>query len=108
MLPYLTKSPDLSDLPLDPAQIPCSRPALKLRARLRWDRKHVEPELGNLFIYYRNSCSLSDGRKTCSELVAKYDEIGRRLAKMWSIDCEIPGRKFNHYSYAANRNLEVI
>ncbi|MEG4970458.1 hypothetical protein QUB11_27990 [Microcoleus sp. B6-A1] len=82
----------------------------RLTAKLRWERKHIEPELGELFCYYDHKCYIFLTPPCDEEYVGEgygfyrndrteqYEEIGRRLAKMWSIDQETEERKVNHYS----------
>lgn len=83
---------------------------VRLTAKLRWERKHIEPELGELYGYYRHTCYIFLTPQCDEEYVGEgygfyrddrteqYEEIGRRLAKLWSIDQETEERKVNHYS----------
>jgi hypothetical protein len=81
----------------------------KLTAKLRWERENIEPELGELYPYYKDYCYIFLTPQ-CKEYVGKgygnyrddrtekYDEVGRRLAKLWSKEEETEERKVNHYS----------
>ena len=108
-LPYLKKIDNSGSEPssyslIHPSAIPYDRPGLRLINRLRWDRVNIQPELGNLFRYYRNTCSISG--KTLSFDHAKsaetYDEIGQRLAKMWPIEQLTEAKQLNYYSRDAS------
>lgn len=81
----------------------------KLTAKLRWEREHIEPELGELMPCYSDICYIfltpqcnegyvGEGYGFYRDCLEKYDEIGRRLAKLWPIDKETEERKVNHYS----------
>lgn len=103
-LPYLKKidsglEPSSYSL-IHPSAIPYDRPAVRFANRLRWDRTNVAPELGKLFRYYRNICSI--GEKTQGFEIPKsaesYDEIGKILAQMWSINQLTEVKQFNYYS----------
>ncbi|MEG4445073.1 hypothetical protein QUB47_23600 [Microcoleus sp. AT9_B5] len=108
-LPYLTKIDNLGDKPssyrfIYPSAIPDNRPALRLANRLHWDRLNIAPELQALFRYYRNTCSIVD--KTQGFEAAKspetYDEIGKLLAQMWSINNLSEVKQLNYYSRGAS------
>lgn len=106
MLPYLRRIQTLNYFP-SPFN-PVSRPA-RLRAKLQWQREHIAPALENLFFYYRDTCNIIEGEQPHhSKNLNKYDEIGRRLAAMWSKDEVTPERKVNHYSYAENRPFDLV
>lgn len=89
---------------IDPSAIPDDRPALRLANRLQWDRLNIAPELDKLSRYYRNTCSIVD--KTQGFDAAKspetYDEIGKVLAQMWSIDQLTEVKRLNYYSRGAS------
>ncbi|MEG4574284.1 hypothetical protein QUA56_16565 [Microcoleus sp. N3A4] len=84
----------------------------RLTAKLRWEKEHIEPELGKLFPSYDDKCYIfltphcdeeyvGEGYGFYHSRMEEYDEIGRRLAKLWSIDQETEERKVNHYSRGA-------
>jgi hypothetical protein len=85
----------------------------KLTAKLRWEKEHIEPQLGELFPYYDHRCYIFLTPQCDEGYVGKgygfyrddrteqYSEIGRRLAKMWSKEEETEERKVNHYSRGA-------
>lgn len=79
----------------------------KMTAKLRWEQKHIAPELGEeLYPYYKHYCYIflngyryegpgyGNYRENCDD---RYDEVGNRLAQMWSKDEETEDRKVNHY-----------
>ena len=81
----------------------------KLTAKLRWEKEHIEPELGELFPSYDDKCYIfltpqcdegyvGEGYDFYHSRIEQYEEVGRRLAKLWSIDQETEERKVNHYS----------
>ncbi|MEG4455948.1 hypothetical protein [Microcoleus sp. N9_A1] len=81
----------------------------KFTAKLAWEIKNIEPELDELFPYYKDYCFIfltphcdeeyvGEGYGTYRDCLDKYDEIGRRLAKMWPIDQVTEDRKINHNS----------
>jgi hypothetical protein len=104
-LPYLKKIDNSDSEPsaysfIHPSAILYDRPALRLANRLRWDRLNIVPELQRLFCYYRNTCSIADKiqgfeRPNYDET---YDEIGKILAQMWSIDQLTEVKQLNYYS----------
>lgn len=104
-LPYLKKIDNSDSEPsaysfIHPSAIPYDRPTLRLANRLRWDRLNIVPELQRLFCYYRNTCSIADKiqefeRPNSTET---YDEIGKILAQMWSIDQLTEVKQLNYYS----------
>ncbi|MEG4594151.1 hypothetical protein QUB00_20420 [Microcoleus sp. F8_C2] len=83
---------------------------VRLTAKLRWERKHIEPELGELFCYYDHCCYIFLTPQCDEEYVGKgygfyrddcldkYETIGKILASLWSIEEETEERKVNHYS----------
>ncbi|MEG4518850.1 hypothetical protein [Microcoleus sp. AT9b-C5] len=106
-LPYLTKNSDSNDSFIHPSAIQyvacgrvAHRPALRLANRLRWDRLNIEPELQRLFRYYRNTCSLANKTQGFEPALEPetYDEIGKILAQMWSIDIITEIKQLNYYS----------
>ncbi|MEG4248718.1 hypothetical protein [Microcoleus sp. Pol10D4] len=100
-LPYLTKI-DNSKLNffIHPDAIPHDRPSLKLINRLRWDRLNVAPELDRLYRYYRNTCSLANKTQGFEPAISPetYEEIGKLLAQMWSIDRLTEVKQLKYYS----------
>jgi hypothetical protein len=95
-LPYLKKIDNSDSEPsaysfIHPSAIPYEQPALRLANRLRWNR---------LFCYYRNTCSIADKiqgfeRPNSTET---YDEIGKILAQMWSLNQLTEVKQLNYYS----------
>ena len=84
----------------------------KFTAKLCWEQEHIEPELGELYGYYRHTCYIfltpqcdeeyvGEGYGFYHSRMEEYDEIGRRLAKLWSIEQVTEERKINHYSRGA-------
>lgn len=82
----------------------------KFTAKLAWKIENIEPELAELYPCYKHYCYIfltphcdekyvGPGYGNYREnRTAEYDEIGRRLAKMWPIDQVTEARKINHYS----------
>ena len=81
----------------------------KLTAKLRWEKEHIKPVLGELFPSYDDTCYIfltfqcdegyvGKGYGFYHSRTEEYDEIGRRLAQMWLIEQETQDRKVNHYS----------
>ncbi|MEG5175572.1 hypothetical protein [Microcoleus sp. B3-D7] len=104
-LPYLKKidnsGSELSSYSLiHPSALPYDRPALRLSKRLCWDRLNIAPELERLFRYYRNTCSIVDKTQGCERpnSAETYEEIGKILAQMWSIDQLTEVKQLNYYS----------
>ncbi|MEG3849082.1 hypothetical protein QT971_19140 [Microcoleus sp. herbarium19] len=92
-LPYLNKIDNSDSEPsaysfIHPSAIPYNRAALRLADRLGWDRLNIAPELDRLFRYYRNTCSIADKTQGFEHPNSggTYDEMGKILAHMWSID----------------------
>lgn len=108
-LPYLIKI-DNSGLEassyrfIHPSAIPDDRRALRLANRLRWDRLNIAPELERLFRYYRNTCSIAEKSQGFDDAKSAetYDEIGQRLAQMWSIEQLTEVKQLNYYSRGAS------
>ncbi|MEG4455949.1 hypothetical protein [Microcoleus sp. N9_A1] len=84
----------------------------KLTAKLRWEQKHIKPVLGELFPSYDDRCYIfltfgcdegyvGEGYGFYHSRMEEYEEIGRRLAKLWPIEQETEERKVNHYSRGA-------
>jgi len=84
----------------------------ELTAKLRWEKEHIKPVLGELFPSYDDPCFIfltfgcdegyvGEGYGFYHSRIEEYDEIGRRLAKLWSIEQETEERKVNHYSHGA-------
>ncbi|MEG3849083.1 hypothetical protein QT971_19145 [Microcoleus sp. herbarium19] len=83
----------------------------KLTAKLCWERENIEPELRELYPYYKHYCYIFLTPQCDEEYVGQgygsyrderpkqYDEIGQRLANLWPIDQETEERKVNHYSH---------
>lgn len=103
-LPYLTKIDDSNDSFIHPSAIQYDQPAVRLSNRLRWDRLNIEPELKRLFRYYRNTCCLVDRTQgfEAAKSPETYDEIGKLLAQMWSIDQLTEVKQLNYYSRGAS------
>jgi hypothetical protein len=104
-LPYLKKIDNSDSEPsaysfIHPSAIPYERPALRLANRLRWDRLNIVPELQRLFCYYRNTCSIADKIQVFERpnSAETYEEIGKLLAQMWSIDRLNEVKQLNYYS----------
>ena len=104
-LPYLKKIDNSDSEPsaysfIHPSAIPYDRPALRLANRLRWDRLNIVPELQRLFCYYRNTCSIADKTQGAERPnhAETYDEIGKILAQMWSINQLTEVKQLNYYS----------
>jgi len=104
-LPYLNKIDNSDSEPsvysfIHPSAIPYDRLALRLANRLRWDRLNIGPELQRLFRYYRNTCSIADKTQGFERpnFAEAYDEIGKILAQMWSIDQLTEVKQLNYYS----------
>ncbi|MEG4518851.1 hypothetical protein [Microcoleus sp. AT9b-C5] len=85
----------------------------KLNAKLRWEKEHIKPVLGELFQSYGDTCYIfltfgcdegyvGKGYGFYHSRTADYDEIGRRLAQLWSIEQVTEERKVNHYSRGAD------
>ncbi|MEG5035328.1 hypothetical protein [Microcoleus sp. AT3-D2] len=81
----------------------------KFTAKLGWEIEYIEPDLDELYPYYKDHCYIfltphcdqgyvGEGYGTYRDCIEKYEEIGRRLAKMWPIDEVTEARKINHYS----------
>lgn len=107
----------------EPEPKPESKPVAKfdadlafqeLTAKLRWEKKHIKPVLGELFPSYDDRCYIfltfgcdegyvGEGYGFYHSRIEEYDEIGRRLAKLWSIEQETEERKVNHYSRGAQK-----
>ncbi|MEG4171177.1 MULTISPECIES: hypothetical protein [unclassified Microcoleus] len=84
----------------------------KLTAKVRWEKEHIKPVLGELFSSYDDRCFIfltfecdkgyvGKGYGFYHSRTADYDEIGRRLAQLWPIEEETEERKVNHYSRGA-------
>ncbi|MEG4497008.1 hypothetical protein QUB05_07355 [Microcoleus sp. F10-C6] len=108
-LRYLTKIDNSGSEPssysfIHPSAIPYDRPALRLANRLRWDRQNIAPELERLFRYYRNTCSIAEKSQgfDYAKSAETYDEIGQRLAQMWSIKELTKVKRLNYYSRGAS------
>jgi hypothetical protein len=83
---------------------------VKMTAKLRWERENIEPDLGELYPYYKHYCYIFLTPQCDEEYVGQgygnyredrmeeYDKVGRCLAKMWSNEEETEERKVNHYS----------
>lgn len=104
-LPYLKKIDNSNSEPssysfIHPSAIPYHRPALRLANRLRWDRLNIAPDLDRLFRYYRNTCYIADKTQGFERpnFAETYNEIGKILAQMWSIDQLTEVKQLNYYS----------
>lgn len=84
----------------------------QLTTKLRWEKEHIKPVLSELFPSYDDICYIfltfgcdegyvGEGYGFYHSRTEEYDEIGRRLAKLWSIEQETEDRKVNHYSRGA-------
>jgi len=84
----------------------------QLTAKLCWEKEHIKPVLGDLFLSYGDTCYIfltfscdegyvGEGYGFYHSRTEEYDEIGRRLAKLWPIEQETEERKVNHYSRGA-------
>ena len=83
-----------------------------LAAKVRWEKEHIKPVLGDLFLSYGDTCYIlltfscdegyvGEGYGFYHSRTEEYDEIGRRLAKLWPIEQLTEERKVNHYSRGA-------
>ncbi|MEG4396453.1 hypothetical protein QUB30_29130 [Microcoleus sp. BROC3] len=103
------KSPEPEPNPNASESKPKKSMFAKYTAKLAWEVENIEPELEELYPYYKDYCYIfltphcdekyvGPGYGNYRDCLEKYDEIGRRLAQMWPIDQVTETRKINHYS----------
>ncbi|MEG4210413.1 hypothetical protein [Microcoleus sp. S13_B4] len=79
----------------------------KLTAKLRWEKEHIKPVLGEMYPSYDDKCIIfltfrcDEGYGFYHSRIEEYEEIGRRLAQLWSIEQVTEDRKVNHNSRGA-------